>query len=120
MTTNSGSALLCGNHTKSMKRSTPTPNQRHTLALGLCTALGLFGSTLAVRATDLVNDTWIDGNRTQPAAPTIMIPKFGKRPVMNRTSLQKEKRTKILYMLPNRSYSDDLVARTRYGFNPEV
>jgi fibronectin-binding autotransporter adhesin len=52
-----------------MKQSTPTPNPRHTLALGLCTAL-VFGSTLTGRATDLVNDTWIDGNRTQPASPT--------------------------------------------------
>lgn len=53
-----------------MKRSTSISNPRHTLALGLCTALGLFGSTLAGNATDLVNDTWIDGNRTQPTAPT--------------------------------------------------
>lgn len=53
-----------------MKRSTTTPHHRLALTFSLCTALGLWGGIQQVSAVNLVNDTWIDGNRTTPASPT--------------------------------------------------
>jgi len=51
----------------------PTATTQHSSAnrlLGFWAVLGLFTTTLPAWGVTLVNDTWIDGNRTQPTAPT--------------------------------------------------
>lgn len=53
-----------------MKSSTNIPHHRSFLGFGLGAALGLFGGIHHTGAVILVNDTWIDTNRTQPTAPT--------------------------------------------------
>ncbi len=47
-----------------------TPTSHGKRALAVCATLGLLATTLPAWSATVVNDTWIDGNRNQPAAPT--------------------------------------------------
>jgi autotransporter-associated beta strand protein len=53
-----------------MKHHKLITNHFTAAALGLSVACGLIGSPLSALSADVVNDTWIDGNRNQPASPT--------------------------------------------------
>ena len=52
----------------SLGKANPGANKRRIL--GLWGAISLLTAVLPASAVEIVNDTWIDGNRNQPASPT--------------------------------------------------
>jgi autotransporter-associated beta strand protein len=52
----------------SLGKANPGANKRRTL--GFWGAISLLTAVLPASAVEIVNDTWIDGNRNQPASPT--------------------------------------------------